>query len=187
MYNSSSHSSGMHGAHSSSRYSSGSTAACPTGSTRSEGVCVTSGTSYSSGSSHTTFTANPGVNVQPFTTSVSNISDYRIAGMGSNESLAPTTCPTSVYNPGGAKVLGCYSVVKPAPVMRPAPVVVPQMHYQHVRVVRPIIYVRYPVPTPVAVPVYHQQYQQHYRSGGCGTSYSRYGNNWPRMGGGCGG
>jgi len=74
-------------------------------------------------------------------------------------------------------------VVKPVQAPRPAPIVVPQVSYQQVRVVRPIIYVRYPVPTPYAVPVYQQQYQQ----GGCGTAYSRYGNNWPRLGGGCGG
>jgi len=132
-----------------------------------------------------------GANTISFTSSARNISHHRIDGMGSNEFLSATTCPTSVYNPGGAKVLGCYSVVKkaPVPVYRPAPVVVPQTHYQQVRVVRPIIYVRYPVPTPV--PVYQQNFSHYshssqYQSGGCGVAYSRYGNNWPRMGG-CGG
>jgi len=159
--------------------------ASSTASTRySSGASHASGSSYTSNSSYTPSTSyttmSTSSNVMPFSTSVSNMSDYQIAGMGSNESLRPTTCPTSVYNPDGAKVLGCYSVVKPAPVMRPAPIVVPQTSYQHVRVVRPIVYVRYPVPTPYAVPVYRQQYR------GCGTTYSRYGNNWPRLGGSCG-
>lgn len=61
-----------------------------------------------------------------------------VAGLGLNESLQATSCPVSVHNPSGAKVLGCYNVVKP----------VPQTTYY--RVVRPVVYVRYPV--PVAVP-----------------------------------
>lgn len=78
-----------------------------------------------------------------------------IPGLGYNESLRATTCPTSVYNPEGGTVLGCYNVVKP----------VPQTTYY--RVVRPVIYVRYPV--PVAVPQYG--YSQ------CGSAKyaSRYG------------
>ena len=141
---------------------------------------MTSATSSSSFSTNTT-------TVVPFATTVDNISNYRINGMGSDEYLSATDCPTEVYNPEGAKVLGCYSVVKPAPapVYRPAPVIVPQVQYQQVRVVRPIIYVRYPVPTPVPVPVYAPRPVP--VTGGCGLAYSRYGNNWPRMGGGCGG
>ena len=61
-----------------------------------------------------------------------------VTGLGANESLQATSCPVSVYNPGGGRVLGCYNVVKP----------VPQTTYY--RVVRPVVYVRYPV--PVAVP-----------------------------------
>ena len=85
-----------------------------------------------------------------------------VAGLGAGESLQATSCPVNVYNPGGGKVLGCYSVVKP----------VPQTTYY--RVVRPVVYVRYPV--PVAVP---------YNSG-CSvvTHVSRYGDRW---GGGYGG
>lgn len=228
----SSHSSSMHGSLNSgshsphsmrTRYGSGSTSFCPLGSTRSsDGFCITSGSSSSVGVSSSSsfasggFTSPPSMRsvgtrtIVPFRTSVNNISNYRIDGMGSNEFLSKTSCPTSVYNPGGHKVLGCYSVVKPAPVYRPAPVIVPQIHYQKIRVVRPIIYVRYPVPTPV--PVYWQTFSQFsqssqfyssqfysgqfysgqfnsgkFNSGGCGTAYSRYGNNWPRMGGGCGG
>jgi len=30
-----------------------------------------------------------------------------VAGLGMNESLQPTTCPVSVHNPSGARVLGC--------------------------------------------------------------------------------
>jgi len=76
-----------------------------------------------------------------------------VSGLGAGESLQATSCPVSVYNPGGGKVLGCYNVVKP----------VPQTSYY--RVVRPVVYVRYPV--PVAVPYYS----------GCSvvTHTSRYG------------
>ncbi len=61
-----------------------------------------------------------------------------VSGLGANESLQATSCPVSVHNPSGGRVLGCYNVVKP----------VPQTTYY--RVVRPVVYVRYPV--PVAVP-----------------------------------
>ena len=79
-----------------------------------------------------------------------------VAGLGAGESLQATSCPVSVHNPDGGKVLGCYNVVKP----------VPQTTYY--RVVRPVVYVRYPV--PVAVPYYS----------GCTvvTHESRYGNRW---------
>lgn len=220
-YGSGSYTASSHASHSmSTRYSSGSTSSCPSGSTRSsDGFCISAGSSSSVGVSNSTSSASVGYTsppsmapamggtssasveytsppsmapsvgrgsstIVPFQTSVNNISSLRIDGMGSNEFLSETSCPTSVYNPGGAKVLGCYSVVKPvpAPVYRPAPVVVPQTYYQQVRVVRPIIYVRYPVPTPVPVPIY----QYNYQVSGCGMAYSRYGNNWPRMGSGCG-
>ena len=92
-----------------------------------------------------------------------------VPGLGANESLQSTNCPVNVYNPTGARVLGCYNVVKQ----------VPQTNY--VRVVRPVVYVRYPVPTPVAVPYYVNVPQSH-----CGAQkvYSRYvnrpscGNRW---------
>lgn len=79
-----------------------------------------------------------------------------VPGLGINESLQATSCPVSVHNPSGGRVLGCYNVVKP----------VPQTTYY--RVVRPIIYVRYPV--PVAVPYWS----------GCTvvTHGSRYGGYW---------
>ncbi len=84
-----------------------------------------------------------------------------VPGLGLNESLQATSCPVSVHNPGGGRVLGCYNVVKP----------VPQTTYY--RVVRPIIYVRYPV--PVAVPYWS----------GCTvvTHASRYGGGWGHGGG----
>ena len=83
-----------------------------------------------------------------------------VAGLGAGESLQATSCPVNVYNPGGGKVLGCYNVVKP----------VPQTTYY--RVVRPIVYVRYPV--PVAVPYWS----------GCTvvTHASRYGDRWGHSG-----
>lgn len=61
-----------------------------------------------------------------------------VTGLGYNESLQPTSCPVNVHGAGEGRVIGCYNVVKP----------VPQTTYY--RVVRPVIYVRYPV--PVAVP-----------------------------------
>ncbi|MEP3655983.1 MAG: hypothetical protein ABJO36_13900 [Litorimonas sp.] len=61
-----------------------------------------------------------------------------VPGLGYNESLRATNCPVNVFGAGEGRVLGCYNVVKP----------VPQTTYY--RVVRPVIYVRYPV--PVAVP-----------------------------------
>lgn len=61
-----------------------------------------------------------------------------VPGLGQNESLQATNCPVNVYGTGEGTVLGCYNVVKP----------VPQQTYY--RVVRPVVYVRYPV--PVAVP-----------------------------------
>ncbi|WP_034388946.1 hypothetical protein [Hellea balneolensis] len=83
-----------------------------------------------------------------------------VPGLGANESLQATSCPVSVHNPSGAKVLGCYNVVKP----------VPQTTYY--RVVRPVVYVRYPV--PVAVPYWS----------GCTvvTHTSRYGDRWGQSG-----
>ena len=152
--------------------SSSSSSSCPSGSSRgADGLCM----SHSSGSSYSTDSHT----IVPFSTSVSSISNYRLDGMGANEHLSPTTCPVSVHNPSGGKVLGCYSVVKPAPVVvRPAPVIVRVPTYRQVRVVRPIVYVRYPV--PVAVP---------YLRPTCNavTSWSRYGGNWPRAGWGRGG
>lgn len=77
-------------------------------------------------------------------------SQTTIPGLGQNETLRARACPTNVHNPEGGKVLGCYDVVKP----------VPQTNYY--RVVRPIIYVRYPV--PVAVPYYAQGHCQSARA-----------------------
>lgn len=106
--------------------------------------------------------AYEGGNVEMFGFSGSATS---VAGLGYGESLQATNCPVNVYNPTGARVLGCYNVVKP----------VPQTNY--VRVVRPVVYVRYPVPTPVPVP-YYVNYNTSYHAGGCAGSYSnatRYG------------
>lgn len=159
-------------------------APCPAGSTRaSDGLCMSNrSSSYSfSGttgytSAGTSYVSPP--KIVPFTTSVSKISNYRVPGMGANEYLSPTECPVSVYNPDGGKVLGCYSVVKPKPIVRT------HINYDTVRVVRPVVYVRYPV--PVAVPFVRP-------SCGVVTHYSRYGKYWPRggfgygFGGRCGG
>ena len=105
----------------------------------------------------------------PFTTTTANVTNLRVPGMGSNEFLTPTSCPVNVFNPEGGKVLGCYSVSKPAP----KPVVHVTPSYRIVRVVRPIIYVRYPVPTPLAVPYIVPHCNR------AVTHYSRYYQNWP--------
>lgn len=66
-------------------------------------------------------------------------SSVTVPGLGHNETLQATSCPVNVHGTSaGANVIGCYNVVKP----------VPQTTYY--RVIRPIIYVRYPV--PVATP-----------------------------------
>lgn len=92
----------------------------------------------------------------------STISGYSVPGLGANERLCPTACGDSVgvHGVGKGRVMGCYKVCKPAVVYTPRPVV--QRHV--VRVVRPIIYVRYPVvQRPVCPPVHVT------------THYSRYG------------
>ena len=143
---------------------------------------------YGSGSVSNSYTLGDDT-IVPFTTTTASDSGFRVPGMGSNEFLSPTECPVSVYNPQGGKVLGCYSVSKPAPVKVhvPAPVTVTVPTYRTVNVVRPIIYVRYPVPTPVAVPIYSHQYNygysHHRQYSACGNSWnSRYGENWPGRG-----
>ena len=102
---------------------------------------------YGTGSISNAYTGSD-VEIYGFSGSTSGVS-----GLGAGESLQATSCPVSVYNPGGGRVLGCYNVVKP----------VPQTTYY--RVVRPVVYVRYPV--PVAVPYWS----------GCSvvTHTSRYG------------
>ena len=56
-----------------------------------------------------------------------------------DESLRATQCPTVVHNPEGHPVLGCYHVVRE--VRQPAPIA----YTTYYRVIRPIIYVHYPV------------------------------------------
>lgn len=164
-------------------YCSGGTSLAPLGSwssASSTAPSYSSGTSYSTTSYSNSFggvmsssqadaTYGTGSISSPYTGSDVEIfgfsgSTSSVPGLGSNESLQATNCPVNVYNPTGARVLGCYNVVKQ----------VPQTNY--VRVVRPVVYVRYPVPTPVAVPYYAN----------CGVQkvYSRYvdrpscGNRW---------
>lgn len=117
-------------------YSSGTTYSSGTNSS-----ATSYGSSYGTGSTSSPYTGS-GVEMFGFSGSTASIS-----GLGANESLQATNCPVDVYNPTGARVLGCYNVVKQ----------VPQTNY--VRVVRPVVYVRYPVPTPVAVPYYVNQAQ----------------------------
>ncbi len=160
--------------------------ACPVGSSRAAGgLCMSTGSRAHTTASHTTglshssrsHYASTRTNIVPFTRTVNNISGYKLSGMGRRAPLAKISCPTSVYTPQGGQVQGCYPVVKP--VVPPRPIIHRQAHYQQIQVVRPVIYVRYPVPTPIIIP-------QIATCAG-GLRYSRYGNAWPRAGGGCGG
>lgn len=93
------------------------------------------------------------INTVPVVTSTYQSHQYRhesfsgsYSGLGQNERLHGTQCPVRVQSPQAHRVLGCYKVVKqwtPPKIHRPAP---QQVFY---RVVRPIIYVRYPVPVCV--------------------------------------
>ena len=90
--------------------------------------------------------------------------DTRLPGLGPNEYLCPTTCPTSVDVPEGGRVLDCYNVCKKevaAPVYAPTYSPTPQPVYQAYapvarpvirQIVRPVIYV--PTPVPMPVPTY---------------------------------
>lgn len=92
------------------------------------------------------------------------------SGLRYGESLRATTCPSGVHTDHYGRILGCYNVVRP----------VPQTHYY--RVVRPIIYVRYPVPVAVPYPVCHSRKANHIHGPYCGQRdakpkhrrYSRY-------------
>jgi len=75
-----------------------------------------------------------------------------VSGLGVNESLQATTCPVSVHNPNGAEVLGCYNIVKPQPAPQPVTRSVVRSVRTVYQVVRPIVYVRYPVPVTCGGP-----------------------------------
>jgi len=103
----------------------------------------------------------------PFSSTQSTSGNITLPGLGANESLTPTSCPVNVNGlQSGQSVLGCYQVMKQTPQ--------PTVRYHvgapnTVRVVRPIVYVRYPVPTPVfgvpyavPTPVYHRGYNARY-------------------------
>ena len=100
---------------------------------------------YGTGSISETYSAPSTYSFSGSTTSV--------PGLGANESLQATSCPVNVHGSGEGQVIGCYNVVKPV------------ARTSYYRVVRPVIYVRYPV--PVAVPYVSP----------CSTvtHYSRYG------------
>ncbi len=100
------------------------------------------------------------------TQSVVSFTGSRPSGLNlsAGESLQQTSCPVTVDAPSTAKVLGCYSVVR----QYTAPVA----NTTYYRVVRPIIYVRYPVPVPVPYTVTVPTISP------CGVAYgggSRYG------------
>lgn len=137
---------------------------------------------YGSGSVSRSY-SNNNHRIVPFSTNATNISTHRIAGMGANEVLTPTQCPVSVYNPNGGQVMGCYSVgtVAPRRTTTVTRTVTRRIVPHRVRVVRPIIYVRYPVPVPF--PVYQPHPPMGYgyaTAGGCNAGYAtRYGQQWP--------
>lgn len=138
------------------------------GGTTSQASAYASASASSSASSgaHATATARAtsyaSTNHAPVVTSTYQGHQYRYegfsgtySGLGHNERLHPTTCPVAVHNPQRHQVAGCYKVVKqwtPPKVHRPVP---QQVFY---RVVRPIIYVRYPVPVCVTGPCAPQHY-----------------------------
>lgn len=148
----------------------GPTASASASATASSGLVGSSQASAFARATGTGSSASAYANISqvPMITSTYRQSDYsyrafagQFGGLGPNEQLQPTQCPVAVHNPEGRRVLGCYHVVKrwtPPKVRRPID------NGTYYRVVRPIIYVRYPVPVPVCV------------SGQCAPqSYSRYG------------
>jgi len=108
---------------------------------------------YGTGSISETYSA-------PSTYSFSG-SPASVPGLGANESLRATNCPVNVHGAGEGQVIGCYNVVKPV------------QRTSYYRVVRPVIYVRYPV--PVAVPYTSPCHTvKHYsRYGGFGLNQGR--------------
>ncbi len=103
------------------------------------------GTSYTGGSYSSSYGTSSAPTLVPFSSSAATTGPIRMSGLGASEYLQPTSCPVNVNGlQSGQSVLGCYSVMKQSQSS--------SIHYgapQTVRVVRPIIYVRYPVPTPV--------------------------------------
>lgn len=77
---------------------------------------------------NSTLNQNMSHNQYNFTGSVTSV-----PGLGQNESLRATSCPVNVYNPNHGEVLGCYNVVKPV------------AQTQYYRIIRPVIYIHYPV------------------------------------------
>jgi len=98
-------------------------------------------------SSYNTSYNNSAAQYVPFTSTQSTSGNISIPGLGATESLTPTSCPVDVNGlQSGQSVLGCYQVMRQTPQ--------PTVRYHlgapnTTRVVRPIVYVRYPVPTPV--------------------------------------
>jgi len=100
-----------------------------------------SGPSYSHASYGTSYGSSSYV---PFSSQSSMSGPISLNGLGANEYLEPTNCPVDVNGmQSGQSVLGCYKVMKQTRSVNYT--VIPH----RVQVVRPVIYVRYPVPTPV--------------------------------------
>lgn len=88
----------------------------------------------------------------------STVSNITLPGLGLNERLCPTACASGGTDTAGNRVLGCYKVCQP---------VQPVRVQNYVKVVRPVVYVRYPVVQP-QVPVCGPTWRSRYGGHGCG-------------------
>lgn len=94
-------------------------------------------------------------------------SSVRMDGLAADEYLCPTDCATSVNVPAGGRVIDCFKVCK-----KSAPAPVYQTVTQAYQVVRPVVYVNYPVPVALpSCPIY--------------DAPSRYGSRYGYAQGGC--
>jgi len=146
-------------------------ASCATGSLYCNANSWTSaGTSYASSpaSSYTSLYGDAA--------SYSSTSDYSYSSsMSAPAGMVKVDCPYTVDVPEGGRVLDCYAVAQP----KPAPVTTYRPVYNTVQrayqVVRPVVYVDYPVPVAVpntCGPIYSpdSRYGDYYggmRRGGC--------------------
>lgn len=77
--------------------------------------------------------------------SYGQVTNVSMPGLGAGERLCKVECPVSVDLNPGERVLDCFAVCKP----KPQPHMSYQTYTKAYQVVRPVIYVRYPVPVYV--------------------------------------
>ena len=100
-----------------------------------------------------------------------------VPSLGAGEKLCPVDCATPSLGGEKGRVLGCYAVCEERPVVTPVTTTV------LTQVVRPVVYVRYPVPYGVAVPgpvyAHYSRYGDHGHAGGyaanCSYDYGYHG------------